>query len=79
MKGRIRELMKHTMDFPKELLFIGRNMNLVRSLNKHYGGIGERIPIMAQSAFIGTTVSHSTSISPPTQTQHAPSTFITRV
>jgi len=34
-------------------------MNLVRSLNKHYGGIGERIPIMACSAFIGTTVADS--------------------
>ena len=59
MKSKIRELMKHTMNFPKELLFIGRNMNLVRSLNKHYGGIGERIPIMAQSAFIGTTIADS--------------------
>ena len=45
--------MKETQNFPKELLFIGRNMNLVRSLNKHYGGIADRITIMAKSAYVG--------------------------
>ena len=28
-------------------------MNLVRSLNKYYGGIADRITVMAQSAYVG--------------------------
>ena len=55
MKGKIKQIMQDTIKFPKELLFISRNMNLVRSLNKHYGGIAPRIPIMAHAAFIGST------------------------
>lgn len=38
LKSEIKDMMKDTQNFPKELLFIGRNMNLVRSLNKFYGG-----------------------------------------
>lgn len=51
--------MKDTINFPKELLYISRNMNLVRSLNKFYGGVADRIPIMAHSAFIGSTYDNS--------------------
>lgn len=47
--------MKETINFPKELLYISRNMNLVRSLNKFYGGVADRIPIMAKAAFIGSS------------------------
>ena len=53
--------MKDTINFPKELIFISRNMNLVRSLNKYYGGIADRIPIMAKAAYFGTTLQHSQS------------------
>jgi len=28
-------------------------MNLVRSLNKYYGGIVDRITVMAKSAYVG--------------------------
>jgi aarF domain-containing kinase len=56
MKGKIKEIMKDTINFPKELLFISRNMNLVRSLNKFHGGAADRISIMAQAAFIGSTI-----------------------
>ena len=59
MKGRVRKIMQETINFPKELLFISRNMNLVRSLNKYYGGVAPRIPIMAHAAFIGSTFEHS--------------------
>lgn len=62
MKGRIKEIMQDTINFPKELLFISRNMNLVRSLNKFYGGVAPRIPIMAQAAYIGSTFESSHSI-----------------
>lgn len=46
-------MMKETINFPKELIFVGRNMNLVRSLNKHHGGVADRISILAKSAFVG--------------------------
>jgi len=42
-------------------MFIGRNMNLVRSLNKHHGGIADRISILAKSAYIGAQVKDKTS------------------
>lgn len=54
--------MKDTINFPKELIFISRNMNLVRSLNKYYGGIADRIPIMAKAAYYGTTLEYSYSM-----------------
>ena len=54
--------MKDTMNFPKELLYISRNMNLVRSLNKYHGGIADRIPIMAKAAYFGSQLQHSQSI-----------------
>jgi hypothetical protein len=31
-------------------------MNLVRSLNKHYGGKVDRIAIMAKTAYVGSKV-----------------------
>lgn len=52
----MKELMQQTIHFPKELLFISRNMNLVRSLNKHYGGQADRISIMAKTAYIGSKI-----------------------
>lgn len=39
--------------FPDELLFIGRNMNLVRSLNKSMGSSVNRINVMANYAVKG--------------------------
>lgn len=49
------------MNFPKELLFISRNMNLVRSLNNYHGGAADRIPIMAKAAYYGSQLQHSES------------------
>lgn len=66
LKGKIKELMKDTMNFPKELIYISRNMNLVRSLNKYHGGVADRIPIMAKAAYFGTHLSHSHSTLPNT-------------
>jgi aarF domain-containing kinase len=51
--------MKDTMNFPKELIYISRNMNLVRSLNKYHGGIADRIPIMAKAAYFGSQLQSS--------------------
>ena len=47
-------------------------MNLVRSLNKYYGGIADRIPIMAKAAYYGTTITHSHSMLSFTQTPRSP-------
>ena len=46
-------MMKQTINFPKQLIFVGRNLNLVRSLNKYHGGISDRIAILARSANVG--------------------------
>ncbi len=51
--------MQQTINFPKELLFISRNMNLVRSLNKHYGGKADRIAIMAKTAYVGSRLKYA--------------------
>lgn len=50
MKDEIREMMKQTDLFPKELLFVNRNMNLVRSVNKRCGSLVNRINLMARYA-----------------------------
>lgn len=46
-------MMSDMNKFPKELMFVGRNMNLVRSLNKRIGSVINRINIMAKYAVIG--------------------------
>ncbi|CAD8165848.1 unnamed protein product [Paramecium pentaurelia] len=54
MKDEIREMMKQTDLFPKDLIFVNRNMNLVRSVNKRCGSLVNRINIMARYAQQGT-------------------------
>ena len=55
-KSKLKELMQETIHYPRELIFIARNMNLVRSLNKYYGGIADRIAIMSKAAYIGSNM-----------------------
>lgn len=56
MKEDIRKLMKEVHLFPKQLIFVNRNMNLVRSINKKCGSLVNRVNIMARSASLGTRV-----------------------
>ncbi|KAM3147194.1 hypothetical protein pb186bvf_000910 [Paramecium bursaria] len=56
MKDEIREMMKQTDLFPKELLFVNRNMNLVRSVNKRCGSLVNRINLMARYAEQGSQI-----------------------
>jgi len=42
-----------TTKFPEELVFIGRNMNLVRSINKKMGSVINRINVMVKYAVQG--------------------------
>ncbi len=49
-KNESKKLLQETAKFPKELIFVGRNMNLVRSLNKKCGSEINRVNILAEHA-----------------------------
>jgi aarF domain-containing kinase len=52
-KDRIRKVLKDTSKLPRELIFVGRNMNLVRSINKELGSLVNRVNIMSRYAIQG--------------------------
>ena len=52
-KERITKLLADTEKIPQELIFVGRNLNLVRANNKHLGSPVNRINIMANWAVQG--------------------------
>ncbi|KAJ3270867.1 hypothetical protein HDV01_007338 [Terramyces sp. JEL0728] len=49
-KNRLSKFLKNTQTLPKELIFVGRNLNCVRANNKLLGSPVNRINIMANSA-----------------------------
>ncbi|KAJ3320252.1 hypothetical protein HDV06_005396 [Boothiomyces sp. JEL0866] len=49
-KNRLSNFLKNTESLPKELIFVGRNLNCVRANNKMLGSPVNRINIMAASA-----------------------------
>lgn len=49
-KQGLKNHLQHTTVMPKELIFIGRSLNLVRSNNKALGSPVNRIAVMAQHA-----------------------------
>lgn len=49
-KGRLVEFLKNSDKIPKELIFIGRNLNCIRGINKELGSVVNRINIMAKWA-----------------------------
>lgn len=49
-KEKVRDFLKNTDLLPQELIFIGRNLNLIRSNNKAMGSPVNRINIMAHYA-----------------------------
>ncbi|KAI8354585.1 ABC1 family-domain-containing protein [Choanephora cucurbitarum] len=53
MKERIKNFLRDQELFPKELIFISRNMNIVRANNKSVGSPINRINIMARWAVLG--------------------------
>lgn len=53
MKERIKNFLTDQALFPKELIFISRNMNIVRANNKAVGSPVNRINIMARWAVLG--------------------------
>ncbi|KAJ3053344.1 hypothetical protein HK097_004482 [Rhizophlyctis rosea] len=50
IKERVKHFLSNTDIMPKELIFLGRNMNLIRSNNKLYGSPVNRINMMANRA-----------------------------
>jgi aarF domain-containing kinase len=52
-KEDFRKMLAESEKFPDELIFIGRNMNLVRSINKRCGSIVNRINVMAKYSVKG--------------------------
>lgn len=52
-KDRIRSMLSETEKIPLELLFVGRNINLVRSNNKHLGSPVNRVTLMALASVKG--------------------------
>lgn len=52
-KERIAKLLSDTSKIPLELIFVGRNLNLVRSNNKHLGSPINRVNIIAKWAVSG--------------------------
>ncbi|RCI03218.1 hypothetical protein CU098_006858 [Rhizopus stolonifer] len=53
MKERIKNFLRDQALFPRELIFISRNMNIVRANNKAVGSPINRINIMARWAVMG--------------------------
>lgn len=45
-KSKIKEMLSDTASIPRELLFVGRNMNLIRSNNKYLGSPVDRVCIL---------------------------------
>ncbi|KAG1460769.1 hypothetical protein G6F56_005872 [Rhizopus delemar] len=50
MKDRIKHFLRDQAKFPKELIFISRNMNIVRANNKSVGSPVNRLNVMARWA-----------------------------
>ncbi|KAJ3134789.1 hypothetical protein HDU90_004819 [Geranomyces variabilis] len=50
MKQSVKSFLENSGKFPKELIFVGRNMNLVRANNKYLGSPVNRINVMANYA-----------------------------
>jgi aarF domain-containing kinase len=53
MKSRIKNFLANQQLFPRELIFISRNMNIVRANNKSMGSPVNRINVMARWAVRG--------------------------
>lgn len=53
LMSRARGVLRDTAAFPQPLMFVGRNMNIVRSANWSTGSAVDRVAIMAQFAAAG--------------------------
>lgn len=58
-KARAKKVLGDTRSFPQELLFVGRNMNIVRSANFTLGTVVNRVAVLARCAAEGAAVTGS--------------------
>lgn len=56
LKTRAKKVLADTRAFPQELLFVGRNLNMIRSANFSLGRAVNRIAILAECAAAGSAV-----------------------
>mmetsp|Transcript_50158 Transcript_50158/g.160529 ORF Transcript_50158/g.160529 Transcript_50158/m.160529 type:complete len:572 (+) Transcript_50158:62-1777(+) len=56
LKARAQKVLGDTRAFPQELLFVGRNMNMIRSANFALGRVVNRVAILAECAAEGSSV-----------------------
>eukprot|EP01134_Creolimax_fragrantissima_P003346 CFRG3346T1 len=58
-KSRVKRLLEDTRLFPKELIFVGRSMNIIRANNKHMGSPVNRVNILIYWANKGSSRKHT--------------------
>ena len=58
-KANIKQVLANTELIPRELIFVGRNMNLVRANNKHLDSPVNRVNILASRAVAGSATHFS--------------------
>jgi len=55
-KKRVQRVLAHTRTIPRHLIFVGRNMNIVRANNKDLGSAVNRVGILAEYAAKGASL-----------------------
>eukprot|EP01083_Nonionella_stella_P004402 12718_1 len=55
-KKRAQKILQHTRTLPRQLVFVGRNMNIVRANNKDLGSAVNRVGILAEYAAKGASL-----------------------
>ena len=55
-KRRAQKVLQHTRAIPRHLIFVGRNMNIVRANNKDLGSAVNRVGILAEYAAKGSSL-----------------------
>merc|ERR1719464_1575483 len=55
-KKREQKILQHTRTIPRHLIFVGRNMNIVRANNKDLGSAVNRVGILAEYAAKGASL-----------------------
>eukprot|EP00927_Polykrikos_kofoidii_P073189 TRINITY_DN69260_c0_g1_i1.p1 TRINITY_DN69260_c0_g1~~TRINITY_DN69260_c0_g1_i1.p1 ORF type:complete len:583 (+),score=75.55 TRINITY_DN69260_c0_g1_i1:41-1789(+) len=56
LKERAKKVLADTRSFPQELLFVGRNLNMIRSANFSLGSVVNRVAILAECAAAGSAL-----------------------
>lgn len=60
LKARAKKILGDTSAFPRELIFVGRSLNMIRSANFALGTAVNRVAILAECAAAGSTLNTGT-------------------